>query len=399
MPFQIIRNDITKVKADAIVNTANPFPIVGDGTDTAIYKAAGWDALLAERQKIGLIEPGNTEYTAAFNLNAKYIFHTVGPAWIDGKHDEKKILRASYRSALELADQLSCRSIAFPLLASGSYRFPKDVALQIALEEIQKFLLEHEMRILLVVFDRKAFELSSKLVGKIDEYIDEHSVGELHIMEYGELYDSDYHASGRIRGMGRPPKQGTRDARLSSRRLTREEELALSRRLNRRVARDIERRGSGKAAMLGADKKEESWQSRALSFDGDFWKPEKKTKTLDDILDEPSETFQQKLFHLIDDSGLSDTQVYKRANISKQLFSKIRSDVDYSPKKKTVFAFAIALKLDIDATQDLLARAGYAMSPSSKFDLIISYFITHHDYDIFKINSTLFGYGQPTLGV
>lgn len=361
MPFQIIRNDITKVKADAIVNTANPFPIVGDGTDTAIYKAAGWDVLLAERQKIGLIEPGDTEYTPAFDLNAKYIFHTVGPAWIDGKHDEKKILRASYRSALALADKLSCKSIAFPLLASGSYKFPKDVALQIALEEIQRFLLEHEMRILLVVFDRKAFELSAKLVGKIDEYIDEHSVGELHIMEYGDAYEPGY---------------------ASSR--------------SQRVARDVQRRGNHHAAR-GADG--ESWQAKAIAFGGDFWKPEKKTKTLDDILDESSETFQQKLLQLIDESGLKDAQVYKRANISKQLFSKIRSDEDYSPKKKTVFAFAIALELDIDATQDLLARAGYAMSPSSKFDLIISYFITHHDYDIFKINSTLFGYGQPTLGV
>ena len=361
MPFRIIRNDITKVKADAIVNTANPFPIVGDGTDTAIYRAAGWDRLLAERQKIGMIEPGHTEYTEAFDLNAKYIFHTVGPAWIDGKHDEKKILRASYRSALALADKLSCKSIAFPLLASGSYKFPKDVALQIALEEIQRFLLEHEMRILLVVFDRKAFELSAKLVGKIDEYIDEHSVGELHIMEYGDAYEPGY---------------------ASSR--------------SKRVARDVQRRGNHHAAR-GADG--ESWQAKAIAFGGDFWKPEKKTKTLDDILDESSETFQQKLLQLIDESGLKDAQVYKRANISKQLFSKIRSDVDYSPKKKTVFAFAIALELDIDATQDLLARAGYAMSPSSKFDLIISYFITHHDYDIFKINSTLFGYGQPTLGV
>lgn len=349
MPFQIIRNDITKVRADAIVNTANPLPAVGDGTDTAIYQAAGWDALLAERQKIGRIEPGHTAYTSAFDLQAKYIFHTVGPEWIDGTQGEKKILRASYRSALALADELSCKSIAFPLMASGSYMFPKDVALQIALEEIQKFLLEHEMRILLVVFDQQAFELSAKLVGKIDEYIDEHAVDELHRKEYDERY--------------------------------------------------VRRQGTSKYVPRQTAADKESWQAKAVAIGGDFWKPKKKEKSLDDILDEPSETFQQKLLHLIDVSGMTDVQIYKRANISKQVFSKIRTNADYTPKKKTVLAFAIALKLDMDATQDLLSRAGYAMSPSSRFDLIISYFITHHDYDIFKINSTLFGYGQPTLGV
>ena len=355
MPFQIIRNDITKVKADAIVNTANPFPIVGDGTDTAIYLAAGWDNLLAEREKIGLIEPGHTEYTPAFQLNAKYIFHTVGPAWIDGKHGEKKTLRSSYKSALALAAKLSCKSIAFPLMASGSYRFPKDVALQIALEVIQKFLLDHEMRVILVVFDKEAFELSGKLVEKVEEYIDDHSVGELHYKEYDEWYANRY---------------------------------------NQRYKKTKQQSSRQK---LGAGD-EESWQSKAVSLEGDYWKESRSTKSLEDILEETGETFQQKLLHLIDESGMDDVTVYKRANISKQLFSKIRSRKDYAPKKKTAVAFAIALQLDMDATEDLLMRAGYALSTSSKFDLIISYFITHHKYDIISINMTLFQYDQPLLG-
>lgn len=359
MPFQIIRNDITKVRADAIVNTANPFPIVGDGTDTAIYQAAGWDELLAERAKIGIIKPGHTEYTSAFHLRAKYIFHSVGPEWIDGKQGERKTLRASYRSALALAVKLSCRSIAFPLMASGSYRFPKDVALKIALDEIQKFLLDHEMRILLVVFDREAFELSGKLVGKIDEYIDEHAVDRLHYQEYGEWFADRYDRRYGSKGQ-------------SSHRLTLE------------------------SRRLGAD--EESWQSQALSLGGDYWKLKKESKSLEDILDDTGNTFQQKLLKLIDESGLNDAAVYKKANISKQLFSKIRSKEDYAPKKKTVVAFAIALQLDMDETKDLLMRAGYALSPSSKFDLIVSYFITHHNYDIYMINSTLFQYDQPLLG-
>lgn len=356
MPFQIIRNDITKVKADAIVNTANPFPIVGDGTDTAIYQAAGWKKLLAEREKIGLIEPGHTEYTDAFDLNARYIFHTVGPVWIDGKHGERKVLRASYRSALTLADQLSCKSIAFPLMASGSYRFPKDVALKIALDEIQDFLLKHEMRVILVVFDLEAFELSGKLIGKIDEYIDDHSVGKLHYQEYSEWYAKQYNRKHVPKG-----QPVTRQKR-------------------------------------GSDK-EESWQFKAVSFGSNYWKPKKGSESLDDILAEPGKTFQQRLFQLISESGMDDVTVYKKANISKQLFSKIKSNVDYTPKKKTALAFAVALQLDMDATEDLLMHAGYAMSPGSKFDLIISYFINHKNYDIYKINMALFDYGQPILGI
>lgn len=176
MPFQIIRNDITKVKADVIVNTANPRPVIGSGTDSAIYRAAGEAELLAERKKIGDIAPGQAAATPAFALSAKHIIHTVGPAWVDGKHGEKDTLRACYDNSLTLAAELGAESIAFPLIATGVYGFPKDAALNIALAEIGKFLLTHNMKVILVVFDRKAFELSGKLVGQIDEYIDEHGV-------------------------------------------------------------------------------------------------------------------------------------------------------------------------------------------------------------------------------
>ena len=177
MPFQIIRNDITKVKSDAIVNTANPRPVIGRGTDSAIYAAAGEELLLTERKRIGDIDPGCAVSTPAFNLGAKYIIHTVGPAWVDGNHGERETLRSCYAESLALAAELSCKSIAFPMIATGVYGFPKDEALNIALSEIGKFLLTHEMKVTLVVFDRKAMELSKNLVGGITEYIDEHSVG------------------------------------------------------------------------------------------------------------------------------------------------------------------------------------------------------------------------------
>ena len=356
MPFQIIRNDITKVKADAIVNTANPDPEVGGGTDTAIYQAAGWDELLEERKKIGPIEPGHTEYTPAFRLNAKYIFHTVGIFWIDGKHQERQNLRACYRSALSLAAKLSCESIAFPLLASGSYGYPKEVALDIARVEIEKFLRKHEMKVILVVFDRKAFELSRNLVGGIEEYIDEHSVRKLDEEEYrvDRYYERLWRAA------------LDDDPRASARK-----------NLNRRPESD----------------------STVTELRSYILPPEpKQKKSLNEILEDTGKTFQQKLFCLIDEKGLDDVDVYKRANMTRQTFSKIRSNAAYKPKKKTAVALAIALQLDMEETEDLLMRAGFALSTSSKFDLIISYFIDNQDYDTYKINCALFDYGQPILG-
>ena len=184
MPFQIIRNDITKVKADVIVNTANPKPAIGGGTDSAIYRAAGEAELLAERKKIGNIAPGQAAATPAFALPAKHIIHTVGPAWIDGEHSERDILRSCYEKPLELAAELNAESIAFPLIATGVYGFPKDEALQIALSAIQKFLLTHDMTVIISVFDKDSFELSGKLFAGIDEYIDEHYAADTADAEY-----------------------------------------------------------------------------------------------------------------------------------------------------------------------------------------------------------------------
>ena len=183
MPFQIIRNDITKVSADVIVNTANPYPVIGSGTDLAVYTAAGKEKLLAERIRIGGIAPGQAAVTPAFRLNAKYIVHTVGPAWVDGKHGERDILRSCYVNSLRLAADLGAESIAFPLIATGNYGFPKEEALDIALAEIGRFLLTHDMHIILVVFDRSSFILSGLLVGQIDEYIDEYGVGQARTAE------------------------------------------------------------------------------------------------------------------------------------------------------------------------------------------------------------------------
>jgi O-acetyl-ADP-ribose deacetylase (regulator of RNase III) len=358
MPFQIIRNDITKVKADAIVNTANPRPAIGSGTDSAVYAAAGEELLLAERKKIGDIEPGCAVCTPAFNLSAKYIIHTVGPAWVDGNHGERDTLRSCYARSLSLAAELSCESIAFPMIATGVYGFPKDEALNIALAEIGRFLLTHEMKVILVVFDRKALELSKNLVGGNTEYIDEHSVSLLREEEYGSGYNSS------IR-----------------RRMDEERMLAEERR-----------------RRMDAISLEEELEDSSIAPPSVAPFPDIAGKSLDEVLGGDEDTFQQRLFKLIDSSGMDDVTVYKKANIDRKVFSRIRCKADYKPKKKTAVAFAIALELDMPTMLDLLSRAEIAFSPSNKFDLIVSYFITNGNYDIFEINAALFKYGQPILG-
>ena len=356
MPFQIIRNDITKVKADAIVNTANPRPCVGSGTDRAVYAAAGESKLLEARKKIGDIAPGQARHTDAFDLEANYIIHTVGPAWVDGAHGEREILRSCYANTLSLATELKCESIAFPLIASGVYGFPKDEALNIALSEIGKFLLTHEMKVILVVFDRKALQLSEEIVGGIEAYIDDHDAELLHKAEYGA-------------GRGR---------RNTS---------YLQERRERMYHVSMLPEGEEAAAPIP-----DAVQLPTAAL------PELAGKSLDEVLGGKGETFQQRLLKLIDQSGMTDVMVYKKANIDRKVFSRIRCKADYKPKKKTALAFAIALELDLPTTLDLLSRAELTFSPSSQFDLIVSYFITHKNYNIFEINATLFKYDQPILG-
>lgn len=316
--------------------------MIGSGTDSSIYRAAGEELLLAERKKIGEIAVGKAAATPAFGLSAKYIIHTVGPSWEDGSHGERDALRSCYGNSLALATELKAESIAFPLISTGVYGLPKDEALNIALSEIGKFLLMHDMTVILVVFDRKAFELSQDLIGKIDEYIDEHGVGIVHEAEYG------VHA-------------------MNYRRRLEESRGEMARARNRKP-------------------------------DAPFADIEIEGKSLDKVLEGTGKSFRQRLFELIDESGMDDVTVYKRANIDRKVFSRIRCKADYKPTKQTAVAFAIALRLDMRAMLDLLSRAGIAFSPDNRFDLIISYFFTNKIYGIFEINTALFGYGEQLLG-
>ncbi len=447
MPFQIIRNDITKVKADAIVNSANPKPMIGSGTDSAIYAAAGAEKLLAKREKIGDIAPGNAAVTPAYRLPAKHIIHTVGPIWVDGRHGEREILHSCYAHSLALAADLKAKSVAFPLIATGVYGFPKDEALNIALAEIGRFLLTHDMTVLLVVFDRSAFELSASLVGEIEAFIDDHGVNTVREAEFSfypvssarrspnamrwrredvswdlsEALPSETAARPAEREFGSlessfsaplfdgasiadeadgwPSEPTLCDAAKASI-FSRPDAGTAPRRRQEAELRTLDapspvsRHDAGRSPSLPRETKA-SAPSPMLN------RPPRRPvedASLEDVLKHTGETFQQKLLHLIDDSGMTDAAVYKKANIDRRVFSRMRSRKDYKPKKATAVAFAIALELEWNTMKDLLSRAGIAFSPSDQFDLIIQYFVTHHNYDIFEINAALFKYGQPILG-
>ncbi|WP_251551156.1 macro domain-containing protein [Neobacillus muris] len=333
MPLEIVRHDITKMKVDVIVNAANTALKMGGGVCGAIFHAAGASELQEACDKIGGCQVGEAVITNGFQLEAKYIIHTPGPIWKGGENQEADLLKASYRNSLELAQHYQCESIAFPLISTGIYGYPKEEALQIAVSAIGTFLMNHDMLVYLVVFDKKAFGLSKKLFTSIHQYIDEHYVEE---------------------------------AEVTFLRVGRDERF-----LNRHIQ-----------------------EARNLQEDLEV----KASESLAALLNQLDESFSERLLRFIDEKGMSDVETYKRANIDRRLFSKIRNGVGYTPTKKTAVAFAIALELNRKETVDLLKTAGYTLSHSSKFDVIIEYFIQQANYNIHEINEALFAFDQPLLG-
>lgn len=430
MAFRIVRNDITKIKADAIVNTANPKPKYDSGTDTAIYLAAGAEELLEARKKIGRIEEGRVAVTPAFALDAKYIFHTVGPIWYSGEKGERDIVRSCYTNCLNKALELGIDSIAFPLLATGNYGFPKAEALQIATSVFSSFLAENDLDITLVVFDNESFTLSGKIFAGIDQYIDENYVEEKTGEEYGDPYNAMLMAGLAGMGMGAGAVPGIHlnesDAEEAFGACADEEAPVKDRdrreKNNRRLFLGNRRLASRdelfemrlpQQDMLAGSKAEEVAREEAAALKTEAAAPVApvapsapaaaaavmpKQRSLDDVMKNISETWSESLLRMITERDLKDSEVYKRANVDRKLFSKIRSDKDYKPKKTTAVAFALALRLNVDEAKDFIGRAGYAFSPSSKFDLIIEYFIENQVYDFMTINLALFEHDQPQIG-
>ena len=363
MPFEIVRNDITNMRVDAIVNSANPRPVFGAGTDAAIHQKAGPE-LLEARKKIGNLAPGSAAVTPAFRLQARFVIHTVGPVWNGGGYGEEALLRSCYENSLRLALEQGCQSIAFPLIATNNYGFPRELALQIAISVFSDFLLAHEMQIYLVVFDRQSFRLSEMLFRDVASYIDENYVDAWEMAQYGP--------EGNTRRRQQMRRQRDFDLCESAAFYEACESAAP---VEARLAPKAPGRAS-KAAPMAA--------SRAIS--------------LEEMLKQADAGFTQTLLKLIDERGKKDSEVYKKANLTKQHFSKIRNNPDYRPTKPTAIALALALELDLEGTRDLIGRAGYALTNSSKFDLIIRYFIENRVYDVVRINCVLFEHDQNLLG-
>ncbi len=329
MPLQIVRNDITTMKVDAIVNAANESLLGGGGVDGAIHRAAG-PKLLAECRTLGGCKTGQAKITKGYRLPARFVIHTVGPIWRGGGHGEQELLVSAYRSSLELALANQCESVAFPLISSGVYGYPKDQALKVAVDTIGDFLLAHDMAVYLVIFDRAAYTIGGKLFADIASYIDDRYV----------------------------------DAHTDSR------ETQLRR-----------------MALASAPMVQDEWPLPVAAPSG-----------LDQALSKLDESFSQMLLRKIDERGMTDAQCYKKANIDRKLFSKIRSDIHYKPSKPTAMAFAIALELPLEEAREMLEKAGFAFSHASKFDIIVEYFIAHQNYNIFEINEALFAFDQSLLG-
>lgn len=344
MPIQIVRNDITKMQVDAIVNAANNTLLGGGGVDGCIHRAAG-KGLLEECKTLGGCETGQAKITKGYNLPCKYVIHTVGPIWHGGTAGEKALLESCYRSSLELAKAYGCETVAFPLISAGVYRYPKAQALQVAVDMITSFLIENDMLVYIVIFDKTAFQIGEKLFFDIASYIDD---------KYVETNFEFIH--------------------------TRTDEAGQSVLL-------------GETNILPAES-----EPVAMSAPCYPTASAPKAASLQDMVDQIDESFSQMLLRKIDEKGMTDAQCYKKANVDRKLFSKIRSDIHYRPRKTTAIAFAVALELDLDETKDMLMKAGFALSHSNKFDIIIEYFISHKNYNIFEINEALFAFDQSLLG-
>ena len=333
MPLQIIRQDITKMKVDAIVNTTNSHMIGYSGVDLAVHTVAG-EELDKECATLPLLGLGKAQITCGYDLPCKYVIHTSGPVWRGGLVGEKAILRSCYLESLKLAVENGCESVAFPLISSGVYGFPKDMVLKFAVQVITEFLFDHELTVYICVFDKESYSFSQKLFSDIKAFIDD---------EYVEEHDEDFYEEYSVKSAC---------------------EIA--------------------PTPIGAPLK----CARAAVG-----------QSLREYLEEQDKSFRETLFELIDRSGMTDVECYKKANVDKRTFSKIKSNKSYKPSKQTAIAFAIALRLDLDETQALLATVGFTLSSSAVFDKIIKYFIINENYDIFEINEALFEFDQSLLGV
>ena len=458
MPFSIERNDLAKVEADAIVVAANEALQITGGVGEQVGKAAGLARLQAACDAIGYCPTGGAVVTPGFDLPASIVVHAVGPQWTGGRSGEVGLLRSAYDNALRRAVEAGAHSIAVPLISAGTYGFPPDVSLSVASDAIRAFLVDHDAEVRLILHDRASLVDGLSVYGNVAAYVDGRYVAE---QPFRRSSASGWSGGGveAVRGeplMPAPPQRSIpggapsygASAPYDEGRFSLEaaseprgkRKRGLASRIGELLSgREKERTRFGGEASYSAQERESERQSEATyaatpadaaygaqpfkeSLQADelreedaciddalpeavaFGRDDRFSRLaetrrieLSDFLDALDEPFSTTLLALIDARGMTDVEVYKRANMSRQLFSKIRADASYRPTKKTVLALAIALRLDLGETDDLLRRAGFALSRSSKADCIVEYFILTRNYDIFEINETLYAFDQPLL--
>ena len=358
MPLNLVRNDITRMSVDAIVNAANNTLLGGGGVDGAIHRAAGPE-LLEECRGLNGCETGQAKITRSYWLPCRYVIHTVGPIWRGGGHGEAELLASCYRNSLKIAREYNLESIAFPMISTGVYGYPKAQALEIAVREVAAFLMENEMTVYLVAFTGDSVEVAGRLFGEIAAFIDDVYV------------DAHYDAA---RESMRSVSQNLRMPDMDA------PEMAAAPKPEPEKRRGLfsrRRQSSDAAPPTGA-------AAPKLS--------------LDEMLARVDEGFPAMLLRKIDERHMTDAECYKRANIDRRLFNKIKNNPGYRPGKQTVLAFAIALHLSLDETREMLAKAGFSLTHSSKSDIVVEYCITNGEYDIFEINQVLFGLDLQPLG-
>ena len=371
MPLQIIRQDITKMQVDAIVNTTNEEMIGYSGVDLAIHTAAG-EGLDAECRSLAPLDLGQAKISGGYNLRAKHVIHTSGPIWRGGHYGESAVLRSCYLESLKLAVENGCESIAFPLISSGVYQYPKDQVLKFAIQTITEFLFDHELTVYICVYDKTSYTFSQKLFKDIKDFI-------------GDDYDRERNAKRFRRSISKNSAPMIEDAEDSFFSFDEDDTQPSKPKVDKSERISPSFHCAPAAAPIRSPERPHRFDSA-------------KGKPLDKYIDEIDSGFREMLFALIDASGMTDVECYKRANVDKRVFSKIKSNKDYRPSKQTAIAFAISLKLDINETQALLATLGYTLSQSTVFDKIIRYFIINGNYDIFEINEALFEFDQNLLG-
>jgi O-acetyl-ADP-ribose deacetylase (regulator of RNase III) len=388
MPLELIRTDIVRMHTDAIVNAANSALAPGGGVCGAIFSAAGYDRLEKACRAIGHCEVGQAVITPGYDLPAKYVIHAVGPIWRGGNQNEEALLRSAYRSALRVAVENGCRSVAFPLISSGIYGYPKEEAFRVAVSAIQDFLLTHEISVSLILFDRGNFALGEKLFASIQSYIDDHYVAQHSVRDRRTdlLQQRRQMEEQEARPFGAAKSAPSAPAKASE---------------PREGAAAFDRFGEPAVFDQAAEEEEARFDTAALPDLSQAAPgapaPGQKKRSLKELLFHLEDSFSDALLRLIDEKGMTDVEVYKRANLDRKLFSKLRKS-GYKPSKQTAVALAIALRLNLDETADLLGRAGYALSPSSRGDVIVRYFIEEGIYDIYAVNEALFTFGEKLLG-